>query len=84
MQILKTRADIERCWIKYCVNLLGDSVKEARDSDITEKVNKITEMKNAFEEKEEGESRKRERGRDIKTPCSEHLTVQTLHLQTYY
>ena len=54
-QIKKTRADIERCWIKYCVNLLKDSVQESQDSDISEKPSKLSEMRKNFEEEEEKE-----------------------------
>ena len=39
-QVQKTRAGIARCWVKYCVNLLKDSVKNKQDSDVDEdKVN---------------------------------------------
>ena len=41
-QVQKTRAGIARCWVKYCVNLLKDSVKNKQESDVDEdKVNNL-------------------------------------------
>ncbi|KAL5265395.1 hypothetical protein ACHWQZ_G006193 [Mnemiopsis leidyi] len=64
-KIVKTRADIERCWIKFCVNLLKDSVSDLEASDLSEKVSKITEMKNNFEDEEDKEdSDKKDEGKE--------------------
>lgn len=57
-QVQKTRAGIARCWVKYCVNLLQDSVKNKQESDIdTDKVPVITEVKNSFEKEEQEEDK---------------------------
>ena len=65
---MKTRADIERCWVKFCVNLLKDSVADLEAGDLSDKVSKITEMKNTFEDEEdkEEEETKEEEGEEKK------------------
>jgi len=65
--VQRTRAGIARCWVKYCVNLLKDSVKNKQESDVDQdKVPVITEVKNSFEKEDSQEEKVQEEDKENK------------------